>query len=189
MKIYTRKGDDGKTHLLGGRRVPKTHPRIEAYGALDELNSWLGLVRDITDTEWLREVLLRLQNEAFVIGSYLAAVQPALRKKLPPPDAEAVPAMEAAIDRMEADLPPLKTFILPGGHPHVSYAHIARTVCRRAERATAPLADEDDFVAAHALPFLNRLSDFLFVLARHLAHRRGVKEIPWMPSKPPSDSS
>ncbi len=183
MKVYTRKGDDGKTHLFGGHRVAKNHLRIEAYGMLDETNSWLGLLRDISEETWLRTLLLRIQNEAFVIGSHLATVKQALRAKLPTADAAIVQAMEEAIDRMDAEMPPLTTFILPGGHPHASYAHIARTVCRRAERATVPLIDDDPFVAEHALPFLNRLSDFLFVLARYILHQRGVKEIPWQPEK------
>ncbi len=183
MKVYTRKGDDGKTHLFGGRRVAKNAPRIEAYGAVDETNSWLGLLRDVIEDDGLRELLLRIQQEAFVVGAHLATVKPELREKLPAPDEDIVGAMEAAIDRMDADLPPLKTFILPGGHPHASYAHIARTVCRRAERAAVPLLEDDPWVGRYALPFLNRLSDLLFVLARYLVHRRGQKEIPWQPER------
>ncbi len=187
MKVYTRKGDDGKTHLYGGSRVRKTHPRLEAYGSLDETNSWLGLLRDICEEEWLGQILLRLQSEAFVIGAHLATVKESLRSKLPAVDLQVVSAMETAIDRMDEKLPPLRAFILPGGHPYVSYAHIARTVCRRAERHIAFLVDQDEFIRMHALPFLNRLSDFLFVLSRYLAFKMGVKELEWIPRKSSSD--
>ncbi|GIV40918.1 MAG: cobalamin adenosyltransferase [Vicingaceae bacterium] len=181
MKIYTKKGDQGQTSLFGGERLSKNHIRIEAYGSVDELNSWIGLVRDsIAPIELEQELLLQIQEELFVIGSYLATKNEKSKKHLPPMNPGIVEQMEQAIDRMQESLPPMKHFILPGGHPWVSFCHIARCVCRRSERAVVSLSKQEP-IDAGILPFLNRLSDYLFVLARMISNRLNAKENPWIP--------
>lgn len=179
MKVYTKKGDDGTTGLIGGARVPKNHIRIECYGTVDELNSMLGVVSDAAadraTAEWLREV----QDRLFTIGSELATMPGKdVKMKLPDLHDEDVAWLEARIDEMNEGLPEMRSFILPGGHLAASHAHVARCVCRRAERLAVALA-ESETVPEFIIPYLNRLSDFLFVLARHLAHGANAPEIPW----------
>jgi len=181
MKIYTRTGDTGNTGLLGGSRVPKDHLRIEAYGTVDELNSHLGMLRDLAVPHH-GELITDIQNTLFAIGSRLASSsdEEATKFQVPQVGDEEILALEQHMDRMDADLEPMRNFILPGGHPAVSQAHICRTVCRRAERRVVHLA------ASEAIPetvvrYLNRLSDLLFVLARHLGHLNDVADTPWKP--------
>ena len=178
MKIYTRTGDDGTTGLYSGRRLPKYHPRVEAYGTVDELNAGLGLLADHLPPgeELIHHELLRQQHHCFALGASLADDRPDQHYTLPP---VATNDLEDAIDRMNALLPPLKHFILPGGAPAVSYAHLARTVCRRAERRVTELAAEVA-VDASVVTYLNRLSDYLFVLGRYLGLRLGAEEVRWV---------
>jgi cob(I)alamin adenosyltransferase len=178
FKIYTRTGDKGTTSLFGGARVSKAHIRIESYGTIDELNSYLGLVRDVADESY-RDLLKSIQDRLFVIGSNLAS-DPA--KDLPVPDIleSDVEFLEKEIDRMNEGLPELKHFILPGGHSSVSFCHIARTVCRRAERLVVLLSEREK-VDPILIRYLNRLSDFLFVFARQLGQDAGIEEVKWMP--------
>ena len=178
MKIYTKKGDEGKTALIGGTRVPKHHIRIEAYGTIDELNSFIGLVRDHCTLDADRNLLKAIQDQLFSLGALLAADPEKSKMKLPELKETYIEAMERRIDEMESDLPELKSFILPGGHPTVSYAHIARCVCRRAERQVVHLQEYDQ-IPNLAISYLNRLSDFLFVLARKLAKDHGLKDVEW----------
>lgn len=184
MKIYTRKGDRGITQLFGGQRVPKHHLRIEAYGTVDELNSFIGWLRDLLTEDALREELLNIQNNLFVIGSHLAAQPGKKGLALPELAPTAVRSLEEAIDRMETAVPPLRSFILPGGHPSVSAAHICRTVCRRAERSVTALAETEPSTVPNLIQeYLNRLSDYFFMLARFLTHKLGIPEIPWLPAQ------
>jgi len=176
MKIYTRKGDQGTTGLLGGTRLEKDDIRIEAYGTIDELNAFLGHLADQVDSIH-RPQLRDLQNQLFNIGSYLANL-PNSKFNIPPPESKNILRLEQAIDQMEEDLPPLRNFVLPAGHPLVSAAHICRTICRRAERRVVTLSHQDE-VAPSLLQFLNRLSDYFFVLARKLAQENEVDEIVW----------
>lgn len=181
MKIYTRKGDEGKTGLLGGTRVPKHHLRIEAYGTVDELNSYIGLVRDLCSIEEQRIILLRIQDRLFTLGSHLA-LDPshAGKMNLPELKPEDVTALENAMDAMDSHLPEMRNFVLPGGHPTVSHCHIARCVARRAERAVSALHEYDPQPEI-VLSYLNRLSDYLFVLSRSLVQHLGAEENPWKP--------
>ena len=189
MKIYTKTGDSGTTGLFGGTRVPKHHIRIQSYGTLDELNSWIGLLRDQEIATPHREHLLRIQDRLFTAGAQLA-VDPdrerlkngSNRLQIPQIALADVEALEAAIDRLDESLPPMTHFILPGGHPVVSNCHIARTVCRRAERMTT-LLDEHSPVPPEILAYLNRLSDYPFVLARKLSIELGADEIKWIPER------
>jgi cob(I)alamin adenosyltransferase len=180
MKIYTRKGDDGTTGLIGGTRVPKHHIRIEAYGTVDELNSWLGLLADQEAAAANREFIREVQCILFSMGSHLASDPDAARMTLPEITPAQVNALEQSIDEMEKHLPALKNFILAGGHVAVSTAHIARTICRRAERCTV-LLHENSPVDEIILRYLNRLSDWLFVFGRYLAHTTQSTEILWKP--------
>lgn len=180
MKIYTKKGDEGKTSLIGGTRVPKHHIRIEAYGTVDELNSWIGLLRDQPINQGHIDLLLLIQDTLFTIGSHLASDPEATKMKLPELSEDAVSTLEAAMDNMDASLPEMRNFVLPGGNSIVSICHIARTVCRRAERNTVHLS-ETDTVSPLILKYLNRLSDYFFVLSRKLTAETGSKEIPWKP--------
>ena len=177
FKIYTKTGDTGETGLFGGKRVAKDHYRIEAYGTVDELNSFLGLVRDGLENEELRTELKAIQINLFNIGSSLASDPD---KALPVPElADAdIEQLEKAMDRMDEALPDLKNFILPGGHPVVSYCHIARTVCRRAERRVVALGHAEP-TDEKLLRYLNRLSDYLFMLARKVGQDLGVEEVKW----------
>jgi cob(I)alamin adenosyltransferase len=178
LKIYTKKGDKGETSLLGGERVPKFHPRIEAYGTIDELNSYIGLIRDQNIDEHARKILLEIQDRLFIAESLLAAGDPEPKNKLPRLTESDVKLLENEIDRMEKHLKPLTHFILPGGHPVVSHTHVARCICRRAERLTIKVAHDfqvDDLI----IKYLNRLSDYLFVLARKFAGDFKAVEILW----------
>ena len=178
MKIYTKTGDDGTTGLYGGKRIPKYETRIEAYGSVDELNSWIGLLRD-QDVNALRvPELIQVQNKLFVIGAILAADPEKKGLKIPVLVEEDVEMLEKFIDRMESELTLLSSFILPGGDQRVSFTHIARTVCRRAERQVV-LVHHQEAVNPLVIKYLNRLSDALFVMARSVAKEIGVKEEPW----------
>ncbi len=179
-KIYTRKGDAGETSLLGGSRVDKNHPRIEAYGTLDELNSFIGFLRDSINDEHLRAVLLQIMEQVFTAESRLAADNNETRNLLPLLTDKNILLLEDEIDKMNVTLPSLANFILPGGHISVSAAHIARTVCRRAEREVIKLR-ESYHVEEIIIRYLNRLSDYFFVLARKLAHDSNIPEITWKP--------
>ncbi|MGL1888790.1 MAG: cob(I)yrinic acid a,c-diamide adenosyltransferase [Reichenbachiella sp.] len=182
MKIYTKKGDKGKTGLIGGARVLKSDLRIEAYGSVDELNSYVGLLRDQEVALSKKEELIEIQNELFVIGSHLAMGRDDSKFKLPDLSVTASQKMEEYIDKMEACLPEMKFFVLPGGHTSVSHAHIARTVCRRTERQVVQLSQIES-VADVVLIYLNRLSDYLFVLSRWFSQELEIEEIPWTPKK------
>ena len=182
MKIYTRKGDAGQTSLIGGTRVPKHHLRIEAYGTVDELNSWIGHLRDQEAAHVHRELLKLIQDLLFTTGSLLAADPEASKMKLPGLKQEDIVMLEDSMDAMESQLPELKNFVLPGGHATNSLAHIARCVCRRAERLCVAL-DEHSTLDSLILQFLNRLSDWLFVLSRDITRRTASEEIAWAPRK------
>ncbi len=186
MKIYTRTGDDGTTGLFGGDRVVKSHPRIEAYGTVDELNAVLGVALAQPDVPArLAAVLTRVQHELFVMGADLATPEHA-KPYVPRIGPAHAAALEADIDAFEADLAPLKQFILPGGTALAAHLHMARTVCRRAERLTVEAATREAF-NEHALSFLNRISDLLFVAARWANHAAGQPDVPW--EAPPVPSS
>ena len=178
MKIYTKTGDKGITSLIGGTRVPKSSLRIECYGTVDELNSYIGLVRDQDVNANRRPLLKEIQDRLFTIGSALAADPEKSKMKLPDLHASDVTLLEEEMDRFNLDLPELRAFILPGGHPAVSHTHVARCVCRRAERLVIHLSEES-FVADLVVVYLNRLSDFLFVLSRAMARDLGVEEVTW----------
>ena len=180
MKVYTKTGDKGQTSLIGGTRVSKHHLRIEAYGTVDELNSHIGLIRDQDIDETVKKNLAEIQDRLFTIGSSLASDPEKSKMKIPDLKQEDVSLLESEIDRMTESLPEMRSFILPGGHTTVSFCHIARCVCRRAERYTIHLS-EKEFVADLVVIYLNRLSDYLFVLARKLAKELNVPEIPWKP--------
>lgn len=180
-KIYTKTGDKGETSLIGGARVPKYHERIEAYGTLDELNSFIGYLRDQLDDENIKGILLSVQENLFTAESLLAT-EPAweTNRNLPQLIENHVAGLENEIDAMNFHLPALGSFILPGGHPLVSLCHICRTVCRRAERIIIRLASHTP-VDATLIKYINRLSDYLFVLARHLAASQNTADVPWQP--------
>ena len=182
MKIYTKTGDKGQTSLLGGTRVPKYHLRIEAYGTVDELNSHIGVLRSQEIDSETKNILVSIQTMLFTSGSQLASEPGKSKFKIPTLKEAAIIFLEDQIDRMEEGLPPMRNFVLPGGHPAVAAAHVARTVCRRAERIVLHLKDESE--VPDLIPiYLNRLSDFLFVLSRKLSHDLGAEEIPWIAEK------
>lgn len=187
MKIYTKTGDTGETGLLGGGRVSKADLRIEAYGTLDELNAVLGLLAQYVPAEEV-EALRRIQWALFTIGSHLAAGRSEKPLSLPVLDASEVRWLEEDIDRRQTIVPPMRHFILPGSCLPEAYAHLARTVCRRAERRLVAL-HATEAVDPRFIAYLNRLSDWLFVLGRHLSYRVGAEEIPWKPEKIPSPPS
>lgn len=180
MKIYTKKGDKGKTGLIGGTRVSKHNIRIEAYGTVDELNSHLGILRDRAVSENFKEELIFVQDRLFTLGSLLAADPEKSTMELPPLKVEDITFLEKSIDRMESELEPMKFFVLPGGHETVSFCHVARCVCRRAERRVCEL-DEHVSQDPLILAYLNRLSDYLFVYGRFVSMKFGAEEIPWKP--------
>jgi len=182
MKIYTKTGDAGETGLFGGTRLPKSHYRIQAYGDVDELNSWVGYIRDGLASILPTPLLTDIQDRLFTMGSHLAADPGKNNLSLPPFEASNEQDLESAIDAMEAELPPMKHFILPGGHVLVAQIHIARTVCRRAERSIVALHGMEP-VSVEILKYINRLSDYLFVLSRFAAKHLEAKEIPWIPKK------
>ncbi len=187
MKIYTKTGDAGETGLFGGTRVKKYDPRIESYGTLDELNSYIGLVRDQDIEENDKEILLKIQNELFVIGAMLATKEETKKngkKRLSifTISDTSVSFLEEKIDAIEKTLPQMTHFILPGGHQTVSLCHIARCICRRAERLVVALSDEE-VIDKTIIIYLNRLSDFLFILGRKLSKDLNIPEIKWIPQK------
>jgi cob(I)alamin adenosyltransferase len=189
MKVYTKTGDKGTTALFGGTRVPKDHIRIESYGTVDELNSYIGLIRDQDMNAHYKEILIQVQDRLFTVGAILATPPEKEflkngkeRLNIPKITESNIELLENEIDTMENALPPMTHFVLPGGHTTVSYCHIARCVCRRAERLAVHLNDiepTDQFV----IKYLNRLSDYLFVLARKLSHDLNAEEVKWIPRK------
>ncbi|MCK5468887.1 MAG: cob(I)yrinic acid a,c-diamide adenosyltransferase [Cyclobacteriaceae bacterium] len=182
MKIYTKTGDKGKTSLLGGTRVSKSHERINAYGTIDELNSFLGLVSDLDHNDERAKFIQNIQSRLFTIGSSLAAESDKAKEFKPDLEDNDVKDLELAIDGMNVSLAPMKNFILPGGNQLVSTTHIARTVCRRAERLIIKLSESED-IEEIITKYLNRLSDYLFVLARKQGYDLKVEEIPWRPKE------
>jgi cob(I)alamin adenosyltransferase len=181
LKIYTKTGDKGTTSLIGGTKILKSDLRIEAYGTVDELNSYVGLCRDLLTDESSGKILQEVQDRLFTIGSSLAC-DPEKEPKMKIPDLKEddVALLEKEIDKMNEVLPEMKNFILPGGHPAVSHVHIARCVCRRAERCCVRLQQENNEDGL-IIKYLNRLSDYLFILARYTSHQLKVKEAPWKP--------
>ncbi|XLS28129.1 cob(I)yrinic acid a,c-diamide adenosyltransferase [Flavobacteriaceae bacterium M23B6Z8] len=189
MKIYTKTGDKGTTALFGGTRVPKHHIRIDSYGTVDELNSWIGLIRDQQIDERTQSILIEIQDRLFTVGAILAtdpekAILKSGKERLniPKISEEDIVLLETEIDQMNDHLPPMTHFILPGGHQAVSFCHITRCVCRRAERMSTELHENEPF-DDRVLKYLNRLSDYFFVLARKLSHDLQATEIKWIPKK------
>lgn len=176
MKIYTRTGDSGETSLLGGTRVGKNDPRIEAYGTIDELSSFLGVARAAWSASPIDGELAQIQNDLFDVGARLSAVD---ASRFGGVDASRIGELEAAIDAMERDLKPLTNFILPGGSAAAAHLHVARTVCRRAERLVVALGTDQETT----IRYLNRLSDYLFVAARFANAKQGVDDVPWITRK------
>ena len=181
FKIYTKTGDQGETGLFGGKRLPKNHIRIESYGSVDELNAYIGLLRDVAPDDQTKNLLKEIQDRLFTIGSNLAS-DPDKDMITPDVNDADIERLENEIDLMNEQLPPLKNFILPGGHTTVSYCHIARTVCRRAERMVVALHHNEP-VEEIIIRYLNRLSDFLFVLGRKLSADLKAEEVAWVPRK------
>ncbi len=180
FKIYTKTGDKGSTSLIGGVRVLKSHIRIESYGTVDELNSYLGMVNDIAGNEKISEWLREIQDRLFTIGSVLATnPDKEVKMKLPDVHDTDVQWLEQRIDEMNEALPEMRSFIIPGGNLAASTAHVARCVCRRAERICVAMQEQGEVVPELVVQYLNRLSDFLFVLARYLGHINGVEDLPW----------
>lgn len=189
MKVYTKTGDTGTTALFGGTRVPKHHIRIESYGTVDELNSHIGLIRDQDINDLYKNVLIEVQDRLFTVGAILATPPEKETLKNGQPRLQNLGIVESdieflenEIDRMEEALPPMTHFVLPGGHTTVSYCHIARCVCRRAERLAVHLNDIEP-TDERVIKYLNRLSDYLFVLARKLSHDLNADEVQWIPRK------
>lgn len=182
MKIYTKTGDQGTTSLLGGTRVPKHHIKIESYGTVDELNSWLGILRDSAKNLSEVETLLVIQERLFTIGSHLAVEPSKNNIKIPEIFTDDVLLLEHKMNEMEKSLEPMKFFVLPGGHQIVSFCHVARCVCRRAERNIIHLTESEN-VNPLILQYLNRLSDYLFVLSRKWSVELNAQEIPWKPNR------
>lgn len=182
MKIYTKTGDLGKTSLIGGTKVPKSHLRIDTYGTVDELNSFIGLLGDYITDSATRSMLKEIQDRLFTVGSSLACdpdKEPLM--KIPDLKESDITLLEHRIDAMNEVLPVMKWFVLPGGHVAVSTAHVARCVCRRAERGCVNMQEQDMFVDPLVIKYLNRLSDYLFVISRYIGHLLNVAEIPWKP--------
>lgn len=180
MKIYTRKGDKGATYLIGGKRVPKSHRRIEAYGTVDELIACVGVVRDHIKNNDFIDQLIHIQDQLMICAAILATDCDDCKIKIPKLSDESIVWIETSIDNMENKLPDLSNFILPGGHPAVSFCHVARTVCRRAERVVIKLI-KSATVPDIVVRYLNRLSDYFFMLSRALAVEFKATEIPWLP--------
>jgi len=181
MKIYTKTGDAGQTSLFGGVRTNKNDPRIEAYGTVDELNSVLGIALSFKTTEQGKNILNKIQQNLFVVGADLATPE-GRKERIKRVGQKEIDWLEAKIDDLQSGLPELKSFILPGGSKSGSYLHLARTVCRRAERAIVSCRKKEA-VSDHLLIYVNRLSDLLFVLARHENHQQGIEETPWKPMR------
>jgi cob(I)alamin adenosyltransferase len=182
FKVYTKTGDKGSTGLIGGTRVPKDHIRIDAYGTVDELNSVLGVVTDSLGNPAVNAWVLEIQDRLFTVGSTLATdPHKDTKMKLPDLHESDIVWLEQRIDEMDEILPPMKSFILPGGNVAASHAHVARCVCRRAERICVHMQNNEEFVPEVVLKYLNRLSDFLFVLSRYIVFQNKGEEIPWRP--------
>jgi cob(I)alamin adenosyltransferase len=179
MKIYTKRGDSGETSLIGGDRVPKHHIRIEAYGTIDELNSYIGILRSFTDDKINSKVLPEVQDRLFTVGSLLASA-PGSKMIVPDLHDQDTELLEESIDLMNAELPELRSFVLPAGSIEVSHCHVARCICRRAERLIVHL-DEVQQIEPIIIQYINRLSDYLFVLGRYKAMKQGVEEVSWKP--------
>jgi cob(I)alamin adenosyltransferase len=180
FKIYTKTGDKGSTSLIGGARVPKHHIRIESYGTVDELNSQLGLVKDLCVREDVGEWLREVQDRLFTLGSELAtAPEKTVKMKLPDLHDSDVTWLEARIDQMNESLPEMRSFIIPGGNAAASACHVARCICRRAERICVGMEAAGEVLPELAIRYLNRLSDFLFVVARYITHQAGGVDLPW----------
>ncbi|WP_296636794.1 cob(I)yrinic acid a,c-diamide adenosyltransferase [Polaribacter sp.] len=189
MKIYTKTGDEGTTALFGGTRVKKYNLRIDSYGTVDELNAYIGLIKDQKIEDATKNSLLKIQNELFTLGAMLATPPEKEtlksgkeRLNIPKINSNSIEFLEDEIDAMDSELPQMTHFILPGGHQAVSFCHVARCVCRRAERLCVELNDEEA-INSDILKYLNRLSDYLFVLARMLSKQLQVDEIKWIPTK------
>jgi cob(I)alamin adenosyltransferase len=182
MKIYTKTGDKGETSFLNGKRISKSHFRLEVYGTIDELNSYIGLLRSLEQISNYKTDLLNIQEKLFTIGSHLAIQEDPEKFNLPKLHISDVTFLEVEIDSMEKELSPMQNFILPGGDSSVSHIHVARCICRRAERLAATL-NENEPIASTILIYLNRLSDYLFVLGRKISHDIGLDEIPWKPHR------
>ncbi|WP_248723514.1 cob(I)yrinic acid a,c-diamide adenosyltransferase [Seonamhaeicola sp. ML3] len=189
MKVYTKTGDKGTTALFGGTRVPKYHLRIDSYGTIDELNSHIGLIRDQNINQHHKNILIEVQHKLFVVGAILATdPEKAVLKNgkerlnINKIDSGDIELLEQEMDALNESLPQMTHFVLPGGHQTVSFCHIARCVCRRAERLSTALNDSDP-LDANVLKYINRLSDYLFVLARKLTHELGAEEVKWIPEK------
>ncbi|MGF7217084.1 cob(I)alamin adenosyltransferase [Spirosoma lacussanchae] len=183
MKIYTKTGDKGQTALIGGRRVSKADLRIDAYGTVDEMNAWIGLVRDQAVNAPRKDLLKEIQDRLFTIGAELATdPEKAPKQAMPAIVPNDVTLLEEAMDAMDAELPELRAFVLPGGHESVSFCHLARTVCRRAERLAIALNDTSP-VDPLVIQYLNRLSDYLFVLSRKMAQELDAEEVAWKARK------
>ena len=180
MKIYTKTGDEGTTSLFGGKRVSKSDLRIESYGTIDELNSYVGLLRDQEVNHKRKDVLVEIQDRLFTIGSMLATEPGNTKVKIPVLQEGDITFLEKQIDEMDLLLPPMKFFVLPGGHVSISFGHLARTVCRRAERLVIAF-NQQEKVESLIIKYLNRLSDYLFVLCRMMAHELGIVETAWKP--------
>lgn len=180
MKIYTKKGDKGKTSLLSGKIVPKHHIRIDAYGTIDELVSYCGLLRDSINNKYYENLFVDIQDRLMTIASVLSAENHANNLQLPQLKEDDIITLEKEIDKIEEQLPPLSSFIIPGGNTVVSFCHITRTISRRAERIVTKLSEECE-VNSLILKYLNRLSDFLFVLSRLISRDLNAKEISWKP--------
>ena len=182
LKIYTKTGDKGKTSLIGGTKVLKSHRRIEAYGTVDELNSFIGLSMDHLNISKIQHILSEVQDRLFTIGSALACdPEKEIKLKIPDLHESDITRLESEMDKMNETLPPMKSFILPAGHVAVSTVHVARCVCRRAERCCVSMLKKNMEVDPLIIKYLNRLSDYLFVLARFTAQQTGSIEIPWKP--------
>jgi len=180
MKIYTKTGDTGTTALFGGQRVSKAHLRIETYGTVDELNAYIGLVRDQEVNQKRKSALVEVQDRLFTVGAILATEPGNTKVKVPALSEADITFLEKEIDAMDAELPPMRFFVLPGGHPSVSFCHVARTVCRRAERLAVALNDQEA-VDPLVIKYINRLSDYLFQLSRKMSHELHAEETAWKP--------
>jgi cob(I)alamin adenosyltransferase len=178
MKIYTRDGDDGTTSLAGGKRIPKHYPRVDAYGNIDEVISWIGLLKDQSVNSERKELLFYIQDQLMRCASSLATDPEKIDKSIILPEVDCITKLELAIDIMDRRLTPMTSFIIPGGHPAISFCHLARCVCRRTERSVI-LLKETEFVHEIIIRFLNRLSDFLFVLSRIICLELDIEEVKW----------
>lgn len=180
MKIYTKTGDAGTTALFGGKRVSKADLRIESYGTVDELNSWIGVLRDQEINKSRQPILVAIQDRLFTIGSILATDPDNKKVKIPVLTPDDILTLEREIDAIDASIPPLKSFVLPGGHISVSFGHVARTVCRRSERLIIAL-DSTEKIEPLVIVYMNRLSDYLFMLCRQMSFELQANETPWNP--------